>query len=112
MGNLFDAEAGAPLSRRLALTHWRVFNFMVRRVMAVGFVFVGLVLVAYGLPTLLPGGTIKVNGVPSDDMVYRLFGTLMPLVACVLGVALYRTRPYLPSWHAAKALPPEESERV
>ncbi len=112
MGNLFDAEAGAPLSRRLTLTHWRVFNFMVRRVMAIGFVFVGLVLFAYGLPTLLPGGTIKVNGVPSDDMVYRLFGTLMPLVACVLGVALYRTRPYLPSWHAAKALPPEENERV
>ena len=97
------SEPGASFPRRLALTYWRVFNFMTRRVMAVCFVVGGLVLFAFGVPTLLPGGTVMVNGAASDDMVYRAFGTLTPLLLSVLGGALFRTKPYLPPWHAARS---------
>ena len=96
------SEPDAPFPRRLALGYWRVFNFMTRRVMAVCFVVGGLAGFAFGVPNLLPGGTILVNGARSDDVVYRAFAALMPLLICLLGVALFRSKPYLPSWHASR----------
>jgi hypothetical protein len=75
--------------------YWRFFNFMVRRVLAVWLVFVGSIMCVYFLPSLLdPKGTIPVNGVPESDVVYRLFAVLMPALMAVLGVLLYRVRPY------------------
>lgn len=77
--------------------YWRIFNFLVRRVVATGFVAGGLVVALRSVGSLLPGGTINVNGVPSDDFVFRLFAVLLPLIVSVLGVALYRAKPFSPS---------------
>jgi len=77
--------------------YWRFFNFMVRRVVAVGFVVVGSILCLYFLPSLIdPKGTIPVNGVPQSDLFYRLFAVLLPALVAGLGVLLYRVRPWYP----------------
>jgi hypothetical protein len=77
--------------------HWKAFNFLVRRIVALGFVAVGLILTLYGLPNLLPGGTILVDGISSDDLVLRWVSVLLPLVLALFGVALFRIQPYVPS---------------
>src|ERR1700704_4948741 len=77
-------------------THWTVFNFLARRVFACAFIFGGLVIAVSALPALLPGGTIKVDGQPSTDLVFRLVGVLLPLGIVLVGVALYRVAPYYP----------------
>ena len=77
-----------------ATAYWKIFNFVVRRVVAVGFVLVGIVVGGFGVPALLPGGTTQVDGVPSDDLVLRLAVVLLPLLVTVLGVALYRAEPF------------------
>jgi hypothetical protein len=77
--------------------YWRIFNFFVRRVVAVGFVVVGLVIGAVNLSSLLPGGTINVDGSPSSDIVLRLVAVLLPIVVAAIGVALFRVAPFDPS---------------
>lgn len=79
------------------LSYWRFFNFLTRRVMASCFMFGGLILFIYGVPNLLPGGTVQVNGQPTDDIVFRLFSVLFPLIMTVLGIFLFRANPYYPS---------------
>jgi len=76
--------------------HWVMFNFMARRVLAVAFIVVGLLISVFNAPVLLPGGTIPVNGVPEDDLVLRLVSVFMPLLVAALGVALFRSKPYDP----------------
>ncbi len=73
--------------------YWRIFNFLVRRVIAIFFVVIGLV----NLSSLLPGGTINVSGSPSDDIVFRLVAVLLPIVVAALGVVLYRVAPFDPN---------------
>jgi hypothetical protein len=77
--------------------YWKFFNFIVRRVLAIGFIGVGLILAAYGLPNVLPGGTVLVNGIASDDLVFRWLSVLLPLIAVALGVALFKAAPFKPS---------------
>jgi hypothetical protein len=78
-------------------TYWRVFNFMIRRVVAVGFMVVGVILVVTWLPSLLdPNGSIPVNGIPDHDLGMRLFGVVLPAIVAVLGVLLFRSKPYDP----------------
>jgi hypothetical protein len=77
--------------------HWKIFNFLVRRIVAVGFVAVGLILTLYGLPSLLPGGIVLVDGVPSDNLVLRWVAVILPLVLALFGIALFRAQPYVPS---------------
>jgi hypothetical protein len=84
-------------------TYWKLLNFLVRRVVATGFVAVGLLVAATGLPGLLPGGSVQVNGAPSDDMVLRVAVVLLPLLVSALGLALYRVRPYEPGGHARRS---------
>jgi hypothetical protein len=79
--------------------YWRFFNFLVRRVVAVGFVVVGSILAVVNLPSLLPGGTIHVDGSPSSDIVLRVVAVLLPIVVAALGVALYRVAPFVPGNH-------------
>ena len=77
--------------------YWRFFNFMVRRVIAVGSVVVGLLIALSGLPALLtPSGTVQVNGHPESDLFYRIFAVIMPTVGAVFGVLLYRAAPFTP----------------
>ena len=76
--------------------YWRFFNFIVRRVVASAFVVVGCFVAAANTPALLPGGTIPVNGVPTDDLVFRLASVGMPLLAAILGAALFRAKPFVP----------------
>lgn len=76
--------------------YWRFFNFLVRRVVASAFVVVGGIVAAADIPALLPGGTIPVNGVPTDDLVFRLASVGMPLLVAILGIALYRAKPFVP----------------
>ena len=76
--------------------HWKLFNFFARRIIAIGFIVVGLVLALYSIPYVLPGGTVLVDGVPSDDLIFRWFAVLFPLVIALLGAALYRVQPYVP----------------
>ena len=76
--------------------YWRIFNFLVRRVVAVGFVVGGLVVGLVNLPALLPGGIVNVGGSPSSDIAIRLVAVILPMVVGALGVALYRVAPFDP----------------
>ena len=77
--------------------YWRLFNFLVRRVVAVGFVAVGLVLCLWFFPSLIdPNGTIPVNGVPQSDLFYRLVAVVLPALVAGLGVLLFRLRAWYP----------------
>jgi hypothetical protein len=80
-------------------TYWRVFNFLVRRVMAVVFAIGGFILACTSVPAMFPGGTINVDGVPSDDLVFRWVAVVLPMVVAALGVALFRVKPFLPLSH-------------
>jgi hypothetical protein len=74
--------------------HFKVLNALVRRVLAPGFIIVGTILTLYGVRYLMPGATINVNGVPSDDLLMRIVGVAMPLSAVALGVLLFRAKPF------------------
>lgn len=76
--------------------YWRFLNFLIRRVVATAFVSGGIILFIYGMPSILPGGTVQVNGEPTDDMVFRFFSALFPLVLVVLGIFLFRAKTYYP----------------
>ena len=76
--------------------HWKFFNFLTRRVMALSFIFGGIIMTMLSLPSILPGGTVMVDGNPSDDLVLRWFVFLLPLVVVLLGIALYRVAPFEP----------------
>jgi hypothetical protein len=76
--------------------YWRVFNFLVRRVVAPGFTVGGLIIAVINVPALLPGGTFNVDGSPSTDIVMRLVSVAMPLLVSALGLALYRAQPFTP----------------
>jgi hypothetical protein len=75
--------------------YWKIFNFSARRIVAIGFVLVGVVLAGYGVFGLLPGGTVQVNGVPSNDLVLRWAAVVLPLAVACFGVALYKAAPYV-----------------
>lgn len=77
---------------KYARAHYRFVDFCVRRVVAPAFVVVGLLLAIVGIPALLPGGMVLVNGVPDDDLVMRWASVLLPLLFSGLGVALYRAK--------------------
>jgi hypothetical protein len=77
--------------------YWRIFNFLARRIVALGFVFVGLIVAMANVQSALPGGTINVNGVPSDDLVFRLAAVFLPSLVSGLGVALFFVTPFKPS---------------
>ncbi len=77
-------------------TYWRVFNFLVRRIVAVVFAVGGLVMALVSVGAILPGGTINVDGVASTDLVFRWSAVLLPLVVATLGVALFRVKPFNP----------------
>jgi hypothetical protein len=79
------------------LLYWRSFNFLTKRIMAPCFIIGGFVIFIYGVPNILPGGTVQLNGQPTDDMIIRLFSVLMPLIMSVSGVFLFRAKPYYPS---------------
>jgi hypothetical protein len=78
-------------------THWRIFNFLVRRVVALAFAVGGTVIAVVNIGAVLPGGTFAVNGVASADLVIRWSAVLLPLIVAALGVALYRVAPITPS---------------
>jgi uncharacterized BrkB/YihY/UPF0761 family membrane protein len=78
-------------------SHWKLFNLLTRRLMAFSFILGGLVLAIYGVPSVLPGGTVLVEGVPSDDLVFRWLVVLLPLLVVFLGIALYRVAPFVPT---------------
>jgi hypothetical protein len=85
------------LAMTLQQAYWRFFNFMVRRVVAVGFALVGSLIAISAIPALLdPNGTIPVNGVPEHDIFYRLFAFLLPAIIAVFGVLMYRAKPFTP----------------
>lgn len=78
-------------------TYWRVFNFVVRRVVAVVFVIVGSIGALSSLPALFnPNGSIPVNGPPDRDIVYRIIAFVLPGVMAVFGVLIYRAKPFVP----------------
>lgn len=77
--------------------HYRVLNFLARRVVAPAFVVIGGYAAAVNASALLPGGSTLVNGTASTDLVFRISAVVLPLVIAVLGVALYRMKPFVPS---------------
>lgn len=77
-------------------TYWRVFNVLVRRIVAVVFAVGGVVVALASVHAILPGGTVNVDGVPSTDLVFRWSAVLLPLVVATLGVALFRVKPFTP----------------
>ena len=80
-----DFNKEIPGSRtRISTAYWKLFNFCVRRVLAVLLVVGGLLGAATGIPVLFPGGSVPVNGVPSDDLVFRLAFVLLPLLMALI----------------------------
>ncbi|WP_374582849.1 hypothetical protein [Pseudoduganella sp.] len=80
--------------------YWRLFNFIVRRIMSVAFAVGGLIMAVASFPYILPGGTIDIDGVPSDDLVFRWTAFMLPLIIAAFGVALYRAKPFNPPWRS------------
>jgi len=78
--------------------YWRIFNFLVRRVVAVVFAVGGIVEALASIHSVLPGDIISVNGVASDDLVFRWSAVVLPLVVAALGLALYRAKPFAPNF--------------
>lgn len=76
--------------------YWRIFNFLVRRVVAIAFAVGGVVITLANIGAVLPGGNIGFNGAPSTDLVLRWSAVVLPLVVSALGVALYRVKPFTP----------------
>lgn len=74
--------------------HWKLFNFLTRRVMAVSFVIGGIASAASALPNILPGGTILVDGVPTDDLVIRWVSFILPLLLIPIGIFLFKSAPF------------------
>ena len=91
MSRLPDDLSGSSL-------YWRFFNFMVRRVVAVCFTVGGSYAALASVPIVLPGGTVVIDGARTDDMVIRAFTVVFPLVVALLGIALFRSKPFVPSW--------------
>jgi hypothetical protein len=78
-------------------TYWRVFNFMMRRVVAVMFVIVGTIGALSSLPALFnPDGSVPLNRIPDRDIVYRIIAFALPAVIAVFGVLIYRAKPFEP----------------
>ncbi|WP_293003330.1 hypothetical protein [Nevskia sp.] len=76
--------------------YWRVFNFLVRRVVALAFLAGGITVAIINGTSLMPDGTVNVEGAPSTDMVMRLVAVVLPLVVAGLGVLLFRVPPFNP----------------
>lgn len=76
--------------------HWKLFNFFARRVLAISFVVGGSVMAVLAVSNILPGGTVLVDGIPSDDLVFRWASFLLPLLLVPFGVALFKVAPFLP----------------
>lgn len=72
---------------------FKVLNIFSRRVLAPGVIIVGTILALYGVRYLMAEATINVNGVPTDDLVMRIVGVAMPLLAVVFGLLLFRAKP-------------------
>lgn len=83
---------------KLRLAYWRFLNFLVRRVVALGFVGTGAVISIWNLPSVLPGGAIGVNGQPSSDIGMRALAVALPLLVAGLGVLLFRANPFYPGY--------------
>jgi len=66
--------------------------------MALVFAVGGVIMAAASVPYVLPGGTIDVDGVPTDDLVFRWAVFLLPLIVAAFGIALYRAKPYISFW--------------
>ncbi len=50
-----------------------------------------------GISNILPGGTVLVDGTPSDDLVFRWVTFLLPLLFVPIGIALFKVAPFVPS---------------
>ncbi|TFW33711.1 hypothetical protein E4O92_05815 [Massilia horti] len=74
------------------------------------FIFGGTVSFIYGMSNILPGGTVQFNGQPTDDMVLRCFSALFPLIMAVLGIFLFRAKPYYP-WSIIRTAQKVEQEK-
>jgi hypothetical protein len=74
----------------------RAFNFLARRVIATCFFLGGLVVAGSNITAVFPGGTISVNGYLSSDIFLRTAVVVIPLFMAVVGVLLFRSKPYYP----------------
>ena len=74
----------------------RFFNIFVRRVVAITWIVIGLIITCANLPLLLPGATIEIDGARTDDLVYRACAVLIPFLGVVAGVLFFRSKPYRP----------------
>jgi hypothetical protein len=84
------------LYARVSSLYWRFFSFVVRRIIAVGFFVAGCWGALSNLPMLLPGGAVVIDGVREDDLGMRALMVGFPLLFAVLGVALFRAKPFVP----------------
>ena len=80
---------------KLALLYWKFFNFVLRRIVAVGFMLIGLVVAFSQVRSLIPNGNLD-DGVPSGDLTLRILAVGLPLLVSVFGVFLFRAKPYYP----------------
>jgi len=70
-----------------------LFSFLARRIGGPAFAIGGAFLSLSSIDILLPGGTVMMDGVPTDDIVLRAFAVLFPGVIAVLGVAMSLSKP-------------------
>ena len=83
---------------RADVIYWKIFNKFIRIIGYSGFVG-GLLLALFNLYSLFnPKATVEVNGVPSTDVVYKIFIVFMPVTGAFLCWLLLKVPPYYPKY--------------
>lgn len=76
--------------------YYRILDFAVRRISALMCIIWGSVIALINILYLLPGGQIEVNGVPTSDLFWRIFGVVFPILFVIIGIALFKAKPIGP----------------
>lgn len=79
------------------MLYWKIFNLCLRGV-GIAFLVAGIIGAVYFFPILVDSrATIDVNGVPTNDPLYKLLAVALPVAFGALGFLIVRAKPYYPS---------------
>ena len=99
-----DSKSRVTSRRKLTF-----FNpFLIWKLVGVWFAVGGFAMLITFAHVILPGQTINVNGVPSDNIWHRLLAILIPIAFIGFGVFLARLS--IPDWSMQKESKPNQAE--
>lgn len=71
-----------------------LFSVLVRRVVGPCFFAGGIIIAGYSIFALATGGTVSVDGQPTNDWVFVAISILLPAIVAILGLFLFRAEPH------------------